>query len=294
MQKKQNIKQKEITAGENTIPAGLYVVSTPIGNLRDMTFRAVETLKGADIIACEDTRVSGKLLRHYGIKKPLISYHEHSQESVLEKIIGEIKSGKSVALITDAGTPLVSDPGFDLVKAAQANNLRVFTIPGASASLAALSISGLPSDRFTFVGFAPSKQGKRKEFYKDIKDIAHSVILFESPNRVCDALQDMLDVLGDRAAFIGRELTKMHEEEIPGTISEILADLSQREVIKGEIVIVVSGATKQENPDSEEDIEQMLRSFLNKGSLKDAVANVCEATGKSKNEIYKLALAITK
>ncbi len=274
----------------NDIKSGLYVVATPIGNLGDMTFRAVEVLKAADVVAAEDTRTSSKLFSHFGIKRPMISFHEHSPASALEKIEGMIREGKIVALITDAGTPLISDPGFELVRNLREKELPVFPIPGASSAVAALSVSGLPSDRFMFIGFSPPKSGKRQEFFKGLKSQQATLIFFESPARVVESLQDMLAVFGNRKAFIGRELTKLHEEGIYGNLDEVAGKLAARESIKGEFVVALEGAKEEES--SSGDVESLLRQKMENTSVRDATKEVAEMTGMAKNEVYKIALRI--
>lgn len=224
----------------------LLVVATPIGNLDDLSPRARAAFESADLVACEDTRHTGRLLAHLGVKKPLISLHEHNERQRLPRLLAELSLGKTIALASDAGTPLLSDPGFLLVREAAAQGTRIEPIPGPSAPLAALTVSGLPPYPFTFAGFPPPKSGKRRTFYKGWAGLGHTLVLFESPHRLLASLEDALAEMGDRPAALGRELTKMHEEILRGSLSEILADLKGRPALKGEFVVVIGAA--RENP----------------------------------------------
>jgi 16S rRNA (cytidine1402-2'-O)-methyltransferase len=217
----------------------LYIVSTPIGNLGDFTFRAVETLKAVALIAAEDTRVSGKLLKHYEIETPMISYHDHNKEQATPGLLKKMAAGDDLALITDAGTPLVSDPGFFLVRAAVAEGIDIVPIPGASALLAGLVAAGLPSDRFAFEGFLPRKKGRQTRF-KALAEDSRTLILYESPHRVAKTLKDIQEYMGDRQIVVAREITKKFEEFIRGSVSEIREQLSDRS-IKGEVIIMIGG-----------------------------------------------------
>jgi 16S rRNA (cytidine1402-2'-O)-methyltransferase len=220
----------------------LLVVATPIGNLDDLSPRARAAFESADLVACEDTRHTGRLLAHLGIKKPLVSVHEHNERQRLPRLLADLAEGKTIALASDAGTPLLSDPGFILVREAAAAGARVEAIPGASAPLAALVASGLPPHPFTFAGFPPPKTGKRRTFYKSWAGLGHTLILFESPHRLLPSLEDALAELGDRPVAIARELTKMHEEILRGPLSELLAELKGRPSLKGEFVLVIGTA----------------------------------------------------
>lgn len=216
----------------------LYLVSTPIGNLKDITLRALETLKSVDYIAAEDTRHSGILLKHYAITTPVLSFHSHSGQTKIEKIIALLQEGKDIALITDAGTPGISDPAYVLVKAALEKNLTISPIPGPSAFLSALVVSGLHTHHFVYLGFLPLKKGRRK-LMESLKDETRTVILYESPHRILRTLKDLQSILGDRRVVIARELTKLHEEILRGDLSSVLKDLSARPKVKGEIVVVL-------------------------------------------------------
>jgi 16S rRNA (cytidine1402-2'-O)-methyltransferase len=220
----------------------LLVVATPIGNLDDLSPRARAAFESADLVACEDTRHTGRLLAHLGIKKPLVSVHEHNERQRLPRLLADLAEGKTIALASDAGTPLLSDPGFILVREAAAAGARIEAIPGASAPLAALVASGLPPHPFTFAGFPPPKTGKRRTFYKNWAGLGHTLILFESPHRLLPSLEDALAELGDRPVAIARELTKMHEEILRGPLSELLAELKSRPSLKGEFVLVIGTA----------------------------------------------------
>jgi 16S rRNA (cytidine1402-2'-O)-methyltransferase len=218
------------------------VVATPIGNLDDLTLRARRVLESADLVACEDTRRTGRLLAHLELKRPLQSLHEHNERQRLRGLLERLEAGDTVALVSDAGTPLVSDPGYLLVREAIRRGIAVEAVPGPSALLAALVASGLPPQPFTFAGFPPPKAGKRRAFYTRLASCDHTLVFFESPHRVRASLDDALAALGDRPAALCRELTKLHEETLRGTLSEIAAELRQRPAIRGEITLVVGAA----------------------------------------------------
>jgi len=218
----------------------LYLVSTPIGNLEDITLRALNTLKEIDLIAAEDTRRTKKLLNHYQIETPLTSYFEYSGFRKVQSLISQLKKGKDIAIVSEAGTPSISDPGYKLTKLAIENNIKVIPIPGATALIAALSASGLPTNSFIFEGFIPRKSGKRRNFFLSLEDQPKTLIFYESPRRLLSSLKDILEVLGDREIVIARELTKIFEEVIRGKISEVI-ELLEDKIIKGEITILVSG-----------------------------------------------------
>lgn len=220
----------------------LHVVATPLGNLDDLSFRAVKCLKEVSLIACEDTRRTAKLLNHLGIKKPLISCFEHNELARIEELLARISAGEDVALVSDAGTPTISDPGFALVRAAHERGLKVSPVPGPSALIAALSVSGLPTDEFLFAGFLPRTRGARRTRLERLKPLTATLIFYESPHRVLESLADMIAVLGDRPAFLAREVSKLHEELKSGLLSEIMTLLGERAEVLGEIVLVVGGA----------------------------------------------------
>ena len=222
----------------------LFVVATPLGNLDDMTFRAVKCLKEVHLIACEDTRRTAKLLNHLGIKKPLISCFEHNELARIDELLAKIAAGEDVALVSDAGTPTISDPGFALVRAAHERGIRVSPVPGPSALIAALSVSSLPTDEFLFAGFPPRTSGARRAHLERLKSQTATLIFYESPHRVIESLTDMIAILGDRSAFLAREITKLHEETKSGALSSLVTTLGARAEVLGEIVLVVAGAAK--------------------------------------------------
>jgi 16S rRNA (cytidine1402-2'-O)-methyltransferase len=217
----------------------LYLVATPIGNLGDMTQRALDTLREAEVVLCEDTRRSGILLHQAGMKKPLVSFHEHNEDRKTPMVLGWLREGKPVALLSDAGTPLVSDPGFKLVRAAIREGLPVVALPGASSILVALAQSGLPPYPFTFLGYPPKTSGRRRAFYAQYRDLAHTVVLFATPHALVAQIEEVLEAWGDRPCYIGRELTKLHEENFRGTLRAAAAHFSAKPSIKGELVMVV-------------------------------------------------------
>ncbi|MDX9916698.1 MAG: 16S rRNA (cytidine(1402)-2'-O)-methyltransferase [Gudongella sp.] len=269
----------------------LYICPTPIGNLGDITLRTIEILKTADIIAAEDTRHTKILLNHLGIRKQLTSYHEHNIREKGELLIEILSNGKSVALVSDAGMPGISDPGEDLVRLAIESGIEVIGLPGASALITALVISGLPAARFAFEGFLPSKSSDRKKTLNTLKDEQRTIIFYESPHRIVETLADMEDILGDRKISLSRELTKKFEETIRGNLSDVLKEAQSRE-LKGEFVIVVEGAKIKKE---DYDIESMLRELVAEGhTKKDAIKMVSEATGTPKNEVYAISLKIGK
>jgi 16S rRNA (cytidine1402-2'-O)-methyltransferase len=266
---------------------GLYLVATPIGNLADMTLRALSVLARADVIYCEDTRHSAKLLQHYAIAGKTRPFHEHNEEREIARAIGDLEGGKRIAVISDAGTPLLSDPGFRLVRAAAAAGIPVFSIPGPSALLAALTASGLPTDSFFFAGFLPPKQAARRRRLAELASIPGSLIIFEAPHRLAEALADMADGLGERAAVIARELTKLHEHIARGTLRG-LAEANAGETLKGEIVVVIG--PKQADTVSDEDISTRLKEALGTMSLKDAAKALATELGVPKARVYGLGL----
>jgi 16S rRNA (cytidine1402-2'-O)-methyltransferase len=273
------------------MPGTLYILATPIGNLEDMTYRAVRILGEVDLIAAEDTRHSLKLLNHFGISKPLTSYFDHNQQFKGERILQTLRQDRSVALISDAGTPCISDPGFNLVRAAVAEGITVIPIPGPCAAITALSASGLPSDTFTFAGFPPARQGKRRAFLSAMAALPGTMVLYEAPHRLEETLVDMREVLGERQVVVARELTKIYEEFIRGTVSEVLARVAQGKV-RGEVVILVApGEAVQEEA---EPLPELLRRLLHDEGLtvKDAAKKAAEMTGVPKNRAYAEALRV--
>lgn len=272
----------------------LFVAATPIGNLGDWSLRAIETAKHVDTILCEDTRVSRKLLSHYGIHTPTIAYHEHNADKQRPHILNLLQQGKNLMLISDAGTPLISDPGFRLITDLAKEGITCTPIPGASSIIAALSVAGLPTDRFMFCGFLPNKTSARHKEITRFATLPATLIYLESPNRLLASLKDLQLILGDRHAVVTRELTKMHEEIARGTISQLLAHFSSRKEILGEIVLLVAGAEEISASESltDDDIERMLRDAMRHGSTKDAANAIADATGLQRKTLYDIALRI--
>ena len=273
---------------------GLYLVATPIGNLRDITIRALETLAGADVIACEDTRVTRKLLEHYGIATPLTPYHEHNAASARPKLLARLSNGEAVALVSDAGTPMISDPGYKLVRAAHEAGHAVTSLPGASALLAALTNAGLPTDRFFFEGFLPAKASQRAARIGELARIPATLVLFESGPRLADALSALAAGLGDREAAVCRELTKLHEEVRRDTLPRLAQDYAQGRETRGEIVIVIAPPDESDAPPDAEELDDIIRNSLQRLSLKDAVSEIAQSTGVPRREVYQRALILTK
>jgi 16S rRNA (cytidine1402-2'-O)-methyltransferase len=271
----------------------LYIVATPIGNLEDITFRAVRILKEVDIIAAEDTRHSRKLLTSLGISKPLTSYFDHNKTIKGAYILEKLGSGLSVALISDAGTPCISDPGYQLVRDAVAANIHIVPIPGPSAFVTALTASGLQTDSFVFEGFLPNRQGKRRAKLLTLKDEHRLLVFHESPKRLAATLVDMLEVFGNRKVVIAREITKIYEEFIRGALSEIVMQFKERQ-IKGEVVILIAPAQTMDSA-SEISISDLLVKYIvrEKCSLKDTVRKIVEDTGIPRSVVYREALIFT-
>jgi 16S rRNA (cytidine1402-2'-O)-methyltransferase len=284
-----------LAAEAEPLAPGLYVVATPIGNLADISIRALMTLAAADAVLAEDTRVTKRLLAHYGISTPLVSYHEHSGESVRDRVIARLREGAALAVVSDAGTPLVSDPGYRLVEAAIAENLPVIPIPGASAALAALVVAGLPTDRFFFEGFLPAKSGARRNRLAELADLPGTLVLYEAPHRLTESLADAAEVLGPRPAAVARELTKYFETVRRGTLAELAAAYAGEPTPKGEIVLLIGAASGDERAaEIEAGLDDRIRAALAHHSIKDAAALVAAETGSPKREVYGRALALAK
>ena len=271
-------------------PPGLYIVATPIGNLKDMTLRAIDILNMADLILCEDTRVTRKLLTHYGISKPTLSYNDHNGEERRPKIFAALEESKRVALVSDAGTPLISDPGYKLVREVMQRGFYVTTLPGASSVMSALCLSGLPTDRFTFVGFLPSKMEACRKEIQLLATVPTTLVLFESARRLSDTLRLLQEVLGEREAAVIREITKLFEETKRGTLPELIAYYEKNGEPKGEVVMVI--APPGEIEATAESLESQLALLLQSHSVKEAAAILAEASGKPRKEIYSLALKL--
>ncbi|MCV6599695.1 MAG: 16S rRNA (cytidine(1402)-2'-O)-methyltransferase [Alphaproteobacteria bacterium] len=268
----------------------LYIIATPIGNIKDITYRAVETLQSLSYIACEDTRVSAKLLQHYNVKAKTFSYHEHNKDFASDKIIEKLKSGYSIGLISDAGMPLISDPGYVLVKKCLENDIKVTCLPGASSSITALAISGMPSDSFYFNGFLPSKKSSRVKNLKTLKAIKSTLIIFESAKRLVDTLIDIKEVIGDVEVSVTRELTKKFEEVKKNNVSNLICFYEDNGAPKGEIVLIVKNDIKEEM--SPEEVDSLILKYLKDYKVKDVSKKLAEEYGLNKNEIYKRALEI--
>ena len=280
----QNISEK--------VMSELYVVATPIGNLSDISARAIEILKKVDLIAAEDTRHSSRLLNHLGIQKTMLSYHDHNEGQQTQNLLEKLKAGQVVALISDAGTPLISDPGYQLVRQAHENNITVIPVPGPCALITALSASGLPSDRFTFEGFLPSKQRARVECLERLKNESRTIIFYESTHRIVASLADMADVFGrDRRAVIARELTKtfetLHGDDLGLLCEWVKNDANQQ---KGEVVVLVRGAEELPQDETRVEAEKVLKVLLEELPVKQAAQLAAKITGGKKNALYQLAL----
>jgi 16S rRNA (cytidine1402-2'-O)-methyltransferase len=271
---------------------GLYVVATPIGNLRDVTLRALEILAAADLIACEDTRVSRKLLDRYGIKRPLTPYHDRNAEQARPKILRALADGAAVAVISDAGTPLVSDPGYKLVRAAQSAGHAVTAAPGASSVLTALVLAGLPTVTFLFAGFLPPKPAQRRTRIAELGRIPATLVLFESGPRLAATLSDLAAGLGPRHAAVCRELTKLHEEVRRGDLATLTQHYEHAGEKRGEITLVIAPGAREAARAEPAEIGDLLRDALARSSVKDAVAEVATLTGRSRREVYRHALAL--
>ncbi len=291
-----NNKRSFVVAGQDVaapaIAPGLYLVATPIGNLGDIGLRALGALAAADVIACEDTRISRRLVEHYGIATPLTSYHEHNATEARPKLLARLGAGEAVALISDAGSPLISDPGYRLAREASVAGHAVTAIPGASSVLAALSLSGLPTDRFFFDGFLPPKEAARQKRIAELARIPSTLILFETGPRIAAALTDLAQSLGAREAAVCRELTKLHEEVRRAPLDTLARDYTDGAETRGEFVIVIAPPTEQAA--NAEDVDALLRRALTRTSVKDAVSEVASATGASRRDVYQRALDLTK
>ncbi|MCR4522019.1 MULTISPECIES: 16S rRNA (cytidine(1402)-2'-O)-methyltransferase [Bosea] len=283
-----------LKAEAEPLAPGLHIVATPIGNLRDISFRALATLAAADAILAEDTRTSKTLLAHYGISTPLLPYHEHNAAQMRPKVLAKLREGGKLALISDAGTPLVSDPGYKLVAELVAEGLPVTGIPGPSAVLAALVLAGLPTDRFFFEGFLPPKSGGRRTRLTELAAIPGTLVFFESPRRLAEMLTDAAAVLGARSGAVARELTKFYETVRRGTLPELAAHYESEEEARGEIVVIIGPPGAADLVTSDEAIDERLRAAMAKVSLKEAVAQVAAETGQPRRKVYARALELTR
>jgi len=276
-------------------PGTLFVVATPIGNLNDITLRAIETLRQVDLIAAEDTRHTRRLLTALGIKSRLISYHEHNEQQRTPELVERLYQGDHIALVSDAGTPTLSDPGFRLIQTAAGQNIPIVPIPGVSAAIAALSAAGLTTDNFTFIGFPARRKAKRHQQLEALADLGHTLIFYQSPRRMVSFLEELLAALGDRQAALARELTKIHEEFLRGTLTQIKAALQQRPEVKGECTLLVTGAEAASPTEAE--LDTVLAAALSDpqaGSLSDVAKTLAKQFNLSRKMVYEKALKIKK
>ncbi|MBP6821962.1 MAG: 16S rRNA (cytidine(1402)-2'-O)-methyltransferase [Acidobacteria bacterium] len=269
----------------------LYLVSTPIGNLEDITLRAISVMKSVDLIACEDTRHTGRLLNHFGISKPTISYHEHNEQARADELVQHLLAGKSIAIVTDAGTPGISDPAYRIVLAAIENGITVVPVPGAVALVAGLVASGLPTDSFLFAGFLPAKKMARRTQLEELKTERATLVFYEAPHRIRETLIDALEVLGNRQASLARELTKLHEQFIRGKLSELVAHFDANQP-RGEMTLVIAGSGDDNLPQVETGLisEQVERLMLGGLSRNDAIKQAAKSRGLTKREAYQIML----
>jgi 16S rRNA (cytidine1402-2'-O)-methyltransferase len=281
-----------LKAEAEPIRPGLHIVATPIGNLKDISFRALATLAAADAIIAEDTRITKKLLAHYGIATPLVAYHEHNAVVMRPHVLARLEDGAALALVSDAGTPLISDPGFKLAAEALARNIAVVPVPGASAVLAALMAAGLPTDRFFFEGFLPPKCAARRSRIAELAGVPGTLVFFESPRRLAESLHDLADVLGPREAAIARELTKCFESVRRAPLPELAAAVSTEQPPKGEIVVLV-GPPAAAQPAGKAALDEMLTRALEEHSVKDAAAMVSAETGEPRRKLYARAIELS-
>ena len=282
-----------VIGSKATLPTGLYVVATPIGNLGDISARALQALEQADLIACEDSRVTAKLLRYFGLRRPLLSYHEHNAAQAGEKILHALRQGQRVVQVSDAGCPVICDPGERLVRQARAENLPVTVIPGPSAVMTALQLSGLPSAPFLFLGFLAAKTTARRQDLRRFATLEATLVAFEAPHRLVDSLADCAAVLGDRPAAVVREMTKLFEEVRNGSLPDLAAHYAEQGPPKGEIVLVIGPPQAEGATASESDLEALLHDELNKGtSVKDAASLIAALTGHPRRTVYALALSL--
>ena len=276
---------------KNTVAPGLYVTATPIGNSADITLRALDVLRRADLVLCEDTRVTAKLLSLHGITVRTAPYHDHNAAKVRPEILAKLEAGATIALVSDAGTPTIADPGYKLIREAVGRGIPVTTLPGASAVIAALTLAALPTDRFLFAGFPPPKQSARRAWFKEIVGLEATLVYYESPKRLAASLQDAALMLGDRPAAVTREITKMFEEVRRAPLSELAGHYGEAGAPKGEIVVVV-GPPDAGTEAVATDLDGALRAALETRSLKEAVAAVTAETGLPRREVYARALAL--
>jgi 16S rRNA (cytidine1402-2'-O)-methyltransferase len=279
----------EIAMAEQTKPGTLYVVATPIGNLEDISYRAVRVLKEADLIACEDTRHTAKLLHHYEIDKPTVSYHEHNEAARAEELVAKLEQGMNIAQVSDAGMPGISDPGYRVIKLAIERGVPVVPIPGASAVVVALAASGLPTDNFQFLGFLPARSGERRTLLESVRDAQHTTVVYEAPHRIAETMKDVVELLGsERPVVLARELTKVHEEFIRGSAAEVLQRVEKHE-LKGEMTLLIGKSEPAAVPAARKDIASRVQEIMREGSVDEntALKVVAKELGVSKSEAYR-------
>jgi 16S rRNA (cytidine1402-2'-O)-methyltransferase len=281
-------------ATASKLAPGLYLVATPIGNLEDLTRRAERVLAAADLVVCEDRRVTSRLLQHLGLRRPLGLYHDHNAEAARPELLQRLRAGGSVALVSDAGTPAISDPGYKLVREAAGQGSAVFPIPGPSAVMAALIASGLPTDRFLFQGFLPPRTMGRRRVLAELAAVPATLVLFESTQRLADMLEDAAAVLGPRPAAVGRELTKLHEEFRRGTLTELAAGYAAGGPPKGEVVVVIGPPAEDAKIMDDTAVDRLLRDALRVHKPRQAATAVAGASGRTPNDLYRRALALAR
>jgi 16S rRNA (cytidine1402-2'-O)-methyltransferase len=278
---------RSLAVSGTQVSGTLYVVATPIGNLEDISARALRTLGEVDLIACEDTRHTRKLLDRYGISKPLVSYHEHNESARAAELMIDLLAGKNIALVSDAGTPLIADPGYRLVEQARERGVMVSPVPGPSALLAALSASGLPTDSFVFLGFLPPKQGQRRKLLEEWKSLPATLVFYEAPHRILETLEDIAAIFGPRHCVLARELTKIHEEFLRGTPSQLREALAERAAVKGEITAMIAKSSEVES--DEIPLDEAVQKLIQAGVPRmEALKTVARRRGLSKREVYKI------
>lgn len=279
------------TAETRTLQAGIYIVATPLGNIRDITLRTLEILRAADLVLCEDTRVSRKLLTHYGITTPLKAFHDHNESKMIPSLLARLREGKSLALISDAGTPLICDPGYKLVRAAIAEGIPITALPGPSAAINALILSGLPNHRFFFAGFMPAKSAVRLRDLESLRHIPATLIFYESPQRLQETLEDLREHFLTRQIVVAREMTKKFEEVIRGSLMSVTDHFSKNPA-RGEIVLLIGPPAQEDNLWIEENLAHALETALKKSGLKEAVLEVSALSGVPRKIVYQKALDI--
>ena len=279
-----------LQADTSPLAQGLYIVATPIGNLEDITLRALRILRQVDLIACEDTRHTQKLLNHFEIKTPTQSYHQYNEAARANELVERVAAGERIALVSDAGMPGISDPGERVIRAAVERGLNVVAVPGASAVVTALVASGLPTEQFRFVGFLPARSGERSSLLESLASVTETLVFYEAPHRIADMLHDLEKIFGaNRRLVVAREVTKVHEEFLRGSVNEVLAELTRRKIAKGEITVIVAGKSATESAPSKQNLIQRIAELMSSGTLdeKDALKQAAREFGLSKSNAYR-------